>query len=72
MIEITKSDFNDWKQNKVTKAFFQAANIRINDCLEYLANNAGNESLHDKWLTGIIQAYRELQDFRVEDIANEY
>lgn len=68
MIEITPSDFLDWKSNKVTKAFFNAAEERVNDCKEILSIQAGADSAYDRFLVGMIQAYKEMQQFHVEDI----
>ena len=65
MIEITKADFDDWKSSKVTKAFFQAAEERVEDCKDMLAGSAGVDTLQDRFLVGMIQAYREIQDFRI-------
>jgi hypothetical protein len=67
MIEITQADFNDWKTNKVTKAFFQASQERVNDFKEMLASSAGIDSSQDRFFVGMIQAYREMQEFRLED-----
>ena len=67
MIEITKADFDDWKTNKVTKAFFYASEQRVEDCKEMLVNSAGTNTLQDRFLVGMAHAYREMQDFRVEN-----
>ncbi len=64
---ITKADFIDWKANHVTKAFFQAAEERVEDCKELLASQAGMDSIQDSFFRGFISAYREMQDFKVED-----
>ena len=50
MIEITQADFNDWKSNKVTKAFLHAAQERAEDCKEILATSAGLDILQDRFL----------------------
>ena len=68
MVEITKADFQDWKLNNVTKAFMLAAEQRVDDCKDMLAGSAGVDSLQDRFLVGMVHAYREMQDFRVEDI----
>ena len=68
MIEITQADFNDWKSNKVTKAFMHAAQERAEDCKEILATSAGLDILQDRFFVGMINAYREMQDFRVDDL----
>jgi hypothetical protein len=64
---VNKEEFADWKANLVTKAFFEAAEQRVEDAKEILAGSAGNDSNQDCYLRGFIQAYREMQDFRVED-----
>ncbi len=45
-----------------------AAEQRIDDCKEMLASSAGVDTINDRFLVGMIHAYREMQDFRVEDI----
>lgn len=68
MTVISASDFLDWKSNPVTKAFFEACNIRIEDAKDELAISAGVNSVQDNLLRGIIYAYREMQDFRIDDL----
>jgi hypothetical protein len=68
---ISQSDFIDWKINPVTQAFFEAANIRIDESKELLSVSAGLDTNQDRFLVGMIQAYRELQDFRLEDLDND-
>jgi len=64
---ISVSDFLNWKSDPVTKAFFQAAQERVEECKDVLSTSAGNDTLQDRFLVGMIHAYRELQEFRVED-----
>ncbi len=64
---ISVSDFLNWKSDPVTKAFFQAAQERVEECKDILSTSAGNDTLYDRFLVGMIHAYRELQEFRVED-----
>ena len=68
MTVISKSDFDNWKSDPVTKAFFQAAQERIEEAKDVLSVEAGLNPIQDNTLRGLIQAYREIQDFRVEDI----
>ena len=68
MAIITKSDFDLWKADPVTKAFLQAAHERIDDAKDVLSVQAGINAEQDNYLRGMIQAYREIQDFRVDDI----
>ncbi len=65
---ISKSDFQDWKSNPVTKAFYEAAQCRIDECKDLLSYSAGADSLQDRLLVGMVTAYREMQEFRVEDL----
>ena len=67
MSNITKADFTDWKNHPVTQAFFDAAQFRIDECKDILSFTAGQDYMQDRLLVGMIQAYREVQDFRVED-----
>jgi|JI9StandDraft_1071089.scaffolds.fasta_scaffold190809_2 hypothetical protein len=67
MTPITQGDFQDWKNNKVTEAFFSAAKERIAEAKSVLSVSAGSEPLQDRFLVGLIHAYTELQDFYVED-----
>ena len=68
MAILTRSDFDTWKSDVVTKAFFQAARERIEDAKDVLSVQAGFDPKEDNYLRGLIQAYREMQDFRVDDI----
>ncbi len=65
---VTKQEWSDWKANPVTKAFFQAANIRIEDAKDILAQSAGFNSVDDNFNRGFIAAYTEMFDFRIEDL----
>jgi hypothetical protein len=64
---ITQQDFRDWKANPVSRAFFLAAQERIEECKDLLSYSAGSDSNQDRLLVGLITAYREMQEFRVED-----
>lgn len=71
MTVITASDFLDWKSSPVTKAFFEACNERIEDAKENLAISAGIDSIQDNLIRGIVYAYREMQEFRIDDLEGE-
>lgn len=71
MAILSRSDFENWKADPVTKMFFQAASERIEDAKDVLSVQAGIDSQQDNYLRGLVQAYRELQDFRIEDLAEE-
>jgi len=70
-MSVTKSEWTDWKVNNVTRAFFHAADERIEEAKDILANTAGQDSSADSFLRGFISAYREMQDFRVEDVNDD-
>ena len=65
---ITKEEWIDWKANPVTRAFYEACVIRIEDSKEVLATTAGRDQYQDSFMSGFIQAYREMQDFKIEDL----
>lgn len=64
---ISQSDFENWRLDPVTKAFFTACEYRIEDAKELLATQAGINPVEDNLLRGFIRAYREMQEFRIED-----
>ena len=68
MTVISKSDFDNWKADPVTKAFFQAAQERVEEAKDVLSVEAGLNPVQDNTLRGLIKAYREMQDFSVEYI----
>lgn len=68
MTVITVSDFSDWRSNPVTRAFYDACNTRIEDAKDQLSISAGVDSTQDNLLRGLIWAYREMQEFRVDDL----
>ena len=68
MQQISQSDFDNWKQDPVTKAFFLACNERIEDAKDLLAVQAGLDHAQDNFLRGFIQAYRETTQFRIDDL----
>jgi hypothetical protein len=68
MQQVTASDFNDWRTNPVTKAFYMAITDRIEDAKEVLATQAGLDLNEDNFLRGFIRAYREVLLFRIDDL----
>lgn len=65
---ISQSEFYSWKTEPITEAFFEAARIRVEEAKDVLSVQAGMDSAQDNYLRGLIQAYRELQDFRIDDL----
>lgn len=72
MALLSVNDFQDWKAHPVTKAFFEAANIRIQETKDLLSTSAGLDPLQDRLYVGLIHAYKELQDFRVDDLLESF
>jgi len=68
MSVISKSEWTDWKADTVTRAFYAAAEERVEDAKEILAASAGQDSDQDNFMRGFISAYREMTDFRIEDL----
>ena len=68
---ISIGDFQSWRQNEVTKAFMQAASERIFDAVMNLSVTAGMDVNQDNFMRGFIAAYRELENFRIDDLQEE-
>ena len=71
MAQITVGDFQQWKENPVTKAFMWAAQERIEDGMNVLSTTAGMDLIQDNYMRGFIAAYRELEQFRIDDIEGD-
>ena len=68
---IKAQEFYDWKKSPVTQAFMLAAKERIQDAMHVLATTAGLNSIEDNYMRGFIQAYREMEEFRIDDLDEE-
>jgi len=68
---IKAQEFYDWKKSPVTQAFMLAAKERIQDAMNVLATTAGLNSIEDNYMRGFIQAYREMEEFRIDDLDEE-
>lgn len=68
---ISKEEWIDWKANPVTKAFLLACVDRIEEAKEVLSYKAGQDLIEDNYFRGFIQAYREMLEFKIEDIPVE-
>lgn len=71
MSTITKTEWGDWKQDNITRAFFSAADQRIEDAKDILSVTAGMDVEENNWYRGFIAAYREMQEFRVDDLQDD-
>ncbi len=63
---MTYQEWIDWKNDPVTKEFMIACQYRIEDAMEELAISAGFNSNQDNMIRGMIKAYREIQEFKVD------
>lgn len=61
------NDWKAWRDEPVTKVFFEACEERVEDAKELLAQSAGVNSDQDNFYRGFIHAYREMQDFRIDE-----
>lgn len=68
---MTMDDWQQWKASPVTKAFFEAAQYRVEDAKDILGASAGLDQASDNFYRGFIAAYLEMKDFRIEDIQGE-
>lgn len=65
---ISRSDFDVWMSDPVTKAFKTAMAESISQVKETLAFSAGINSTEDSFHRGYIAAMRDSLDFRVDDL----
>ena len=68
---IKSSEWNDWKQDKVTKAFYGATFERIEDAKDILSVSAGLDLDENNFYRGFIAAYREMVEFKVDDLIDD-
>lgn len=66
-MNVTKEEFLEWKQSYVTQEVFKVLIDRIEEAKEILSYNAGNSQLDDKYITGMIHAFREVMQVDWED-----
>lgn len=59
---MNRSDFNDWKSQPITKAFFLAIENKIEGLKEELAYQGGESSFLDARKSGAIIALRDVLD----------
>ena len=68
--ELTRSEFIDWKHSPVTKAIYEDLNIRILALQAELGQTAGTDPLKDKFVVGMIRAYKNVFDIEWEEFTN--
>lgn len=71
MTPVSQAEFQEWRSHVVTKAFMQAANERIYDCVMAMSTQAGINPSEDNFMRGFVAAYRELESFRIDDLVED-
>lgn len=66
-MEITKDEFQQWKESPVTKEVYRVINERIEDAKDILSSVGGEDQLNDRLLVGMIRAFREVQEVSFDD-----
>ena len=66
-MNLSKEEFQDWKQSPATEAVFEIVVNRIEDCKDMLAESAGVDSSQDRFFAGMIRAFREVLAVNWED-----
>lgn len=64
---ISQSDFDTWKAEPTTRAFYQALAEQIGRVKELLAQSAGLEPTEDNFRRGYITALQDALLFSVEE-----
>ena len=67
-MHLTRSDFDNWSQDSVTKAFKLAIAEQIQQAKETLAQSAGLIPNEDNFLRGYIRAMFDVLEFRIDDL----
>ena len=62
--------FNEWKENQVTKEFLGAVKERIKGAIDNLLPST-NSHEYDMFMKGMIQAYNEILDVKLDMILEE-
>lgn len=65
---LTRSDFENWRQDPVTKAFYLAFAEQIGQVKEHLSSVAGLNPNDDNYFRGYIKAMQDALEFRIEDL----
>ena len=65
---ITQSDFNNWKQDEVTKTFLGTVNLRIYEKMSELSGFARSDIDQVNWIRGYVMAMNEILDTSFEEV----
>jgi hypothetical protein len=66
-MEISREEFQQWKENPVTRAVYEVIDGRITDAKDILASNAGEDQRVDSILVGMIRAFNEMKEVSWDD-----
>jgi hypothetical protein len=66
-MQVTKDEFQQWKDSPVTEEVLELICDRIEDAKEILAASAGNDPLNDRFYVGMIRALREVLEISYEE-----
>jgi hypothetical protein len=66
-----KQELQEWLNDPVTKDYFQAVKIRIEDQKEILSYQAGRDPENDSAMRGYIQACRDLSEMPFTELEDE-
>lgn len=61
---ISKEELYEWKTHPVTRAFFLACELRVEEAKEVLVEGSPDDSFY----RGIIRAFREVPDVTIEGV----
>lgn len=64
----SQSDFINWRQDPVTRAFYLAIAEYIGQVKENLSMSAGLDATQDNFHRGCIRALQDALEFRIEDL----
>lgn len=65
---ITLSDFNNWKQDEVTRTFFGTVNVRIYEKMSELTGFARSDIDQVNWTRGYLTALQEILETSFDEV----
>jgi hypothetical protein len=68
---ISKSDFENWLHDDVTRAVFDSCKQRVADAKDVLADNAGLDPANDNFYRGFVRAYSEVLGITYFDVEED-
>lgn len=64
---ISKEEYVEWRHNIVTKEFYRAIDLDIQELMETLAASAGINSANDSRLRGIIEGLKAVREWEPKE-----